>query len=182
MTPRPLAEELEKYRPMLTAHALRKTRSREAAEDAVQTALMKALTGPPPDSRRNPGSYLMTILNNVIFDRNRYVKRRVVETPLHVELPSGADEMDFADPAKNPEELLCAQSLSPRFEEFIAGLTPSQKQAVRLVLQDQNLKDAAASIGVNEAAIKLALHRVRVRAKKNPRTCTPNALLTIDYA
>lgn len=82
-------EELAHWRPQLLAFALRRTRSREQAEDAVQETLLAALEGVDRYAgQSSPGTWLFGILKHKIVDGFRRAPREVplepsAEEPMH---------------------------------------------------------------------------------------------------
>ncbi len=149
-----------------------RTRSREAAEDLVQTSLLKALqTGAQPRSRESAVAWFYQMLRNALVDQARSRAAEARATERHrLEAPE----------AEEPEELervacACIGALLPTLGDGDAGL-------IRAVdLEARAPKELAHELGITPNALGVRLHRARkaLRAKveQTCRTCAVHGCL-----
>lgn len=120
------AEEFETARPHLLSAAHRMLGSAHDAQDAVQTAWLRAMTARTSASIENPSAWLTTVTARVCFDELR-ARRRRNEAPLLADaIP--ATELD-AD-----EAVLRTEDVSRALMVLLNQLTPPQR--VAYVLHD----------------------------------------------
>lgn len=160
----------EATRPQLTAMAFRMLGSIHDAEDAVQSAWIKASTA--PDDLRNPAAYLTTVLTRECVDQLRMRQRRREE-------PLTAD-MIPADTVAADEHYLRRENISRALMVVLDRLTPSQR--VAYVLHDVfavPFQEIAETLGTSPASAKKHASRARERIH---RTVQIPAAATIDSA
>ncbi|MFJ8968673.1 sigma-70 family RNA polymerase sigma factor [Streptomyces anulatus] len=119
------AEEFETARPRLLSVAHRMLGSAHDAQDAVQTAWVRAATARSSASIENPSAWLTTVTARVCLDELR-ARRRRAEAPL-------ADAVPAADLAAD-EAALLAEDVSRALMVLLDRLTPPQR--VAYVLHD----------------------------------------------
>ena len=121
-------DAFESHRPHLTAIAFRLLGSVHDAEDAVQTAWIKAASA-DPDGVRNTAAWLTTIVTRVCLDQLRARDRRN-ETAL----PEDADRLLDADAVQADESYLRREDVSRGLMVLLDRLTAPQR--VAYVLHD----------------------------------------------
>lgn len=119
-------EEFETARPRLLSVAHRMLGSAQDAQDAVQTAWVRAATARPSTSVENPSAWLTTVTARVCLDELR-ARRRRAEAPLL------ADAVPAEDLAAD-EAVLRAEDVSRALMVLLDRLTPPQR--VAYVLHD----------------------------------------------
>ncbi|WP_217229687.1 sigma-70 family RNA polymerase sigma factor [Streptomyces anulatus] len=119
-------EEFETARPRLLSVAHRMLGSAQDAQDAVQTAWVRAATARSSASIENPSAWLTTVTARVCLDELR-ARRRRNEAPLL------ADAVPAADLAAD-EAVLRAEDVSRALMVLLDRLTPPQR--VAYVLHD----------------------------------------------
>lgn len=119
-------EEFETARPRLLSVAHRMLGSAQDAQDAVQTAWVRAATAGSSASVENPSAWLTTVTARVCLDELR-ARRRRAEAPLL------ADAVPAADLAAD-EAALLAEDVSRALMVLLDRLTPPQR--VAYVLHD----------------------------------------------
>ncbi|MEU1122502.1 sigma-70 family RNA polymerase sigma factor [Streptomyces sp. NPDC005899] len=120
------AEEFETARPRLLSVAHRMLGSAHDAQDAVQTAWLRAVTARSSPSIDNPSSWLTTVTARVCLDELR-ARRRRDEAPLL------ADAIPAAELAAD-ETILRTEDVSRALMVLLNQLTPPQR--VAYVLHD----------------------------------------------
>ncbi|MEV7108003.1 sigma-70 family RNA polymerase sigma factor [Streptomyces atroolivaceus] len=119
-------EEFETARPHLLSAAHRMLGSAHDAQDAVQTAWLRAMTARSSPSIDNPSAWLTTVTARVCLDELR-ARRRRNEAPLL------ADAIPAAELAAD-EAILRTEDVSRAFIVLLHQLTPPQR--VAYVLHD----------------------------------------------
>jgi RNA polymerase sigma-70 factor (ECF subfamily) len=154
-------EELARLRPKLMAYALRRTRSREQAEDAVQEAMLAALEGLDGYAGGSSlSTWLFGILKHKIVDGLRRGSR---EQPLEQD----ADTLMHAGPG--PEQS-CASRTALLLLERSLGRLP-RKSADAFVLCEvlgMDTPEACRALGVTPSHCWVLVHRARQRLRACP--------------
>jgi RNA polymerase sigma-70 factor (ECF subfamily) len=151
---------LEAVTPYLRALARRRGLSPDEVEDAVQDGLLTLhAIRHTYDPSRPFGPWLQAVARHRLVDRlrrrGRIQARETELTEAHV--TSVPDETNMESRAGDVGRLHSA----------IAELPQGQRQAVELLrLKEMSLKEAAASSGQSETALKVALHRAVKRLKR----------------
>jgi RNA polymerase sigma-70 factor (ECF subfamily) len=154
-------DELARLRPKLMAYALRRTRCRDQAEDAVQEALLAALEG--LDGYAGGASlstWLFGILKHKIVDGLRRGSR---EQPLEQDV----DTLMHAGPG--PEQS-CASRTALLLLERSLGRLP-RKSADAFVLCEvlgMDTPEACRALGVTPSHCWVLVHRARQRLRACP--------------
>ncbi|MGE2737755.1 sigma-70 family RNA polymerase sigma factor [Mycolicibacterium vaccae] len=147
--------DFEKARPRLLSVAYRMVGSAQDAEDAVQTAWLRAHTAQDRDVD-NPTAWLTAVVSRVCLDqlRDRRRRRRLVETLAYPdEAATAADE-----------DMLRREDVSRALLVLLDALTPAQR--VAYVLHDLftvPFTDIATILGSTPAAVKKHASRARAR-------------------
>jgi RNA polymerase sigma-70 factor (ECF subfamily) len=155
-------EELARLRPKLMAYALRRTRSREQAEDAVQEALVAGLEG----LRGYAGSsslstWLFGILKHKLVDG---LRRRPREEALEMEI----DELAHEGPG--PEQTCASRSALAAIDRSLDRLPARAAQAfvLREVL-GLDTDEVCRRLRVTPTHCWVLVHRARLRLRACPQ-------------
>ncbi|MGL5809537.1 MAG: sigma-70 family RNA polymerase sigma factor [Nocardioides sp.] len=135
----------------LLAYATRLTGDRQAAEDIVQEALVRAWRR-RPDRESEAGSlrgWLFTVTRNLAFDRGRARKAR----PVEVAMP----EHDTARLAAADETDRVVTSVV--VHDALAALSPAHREVLELVyLGGRTTAEAGQALGVPPGTVKSRVH------------------------
>jgi RNA polymerase sigma factor (sigma-70 family) len=149
----PFAELVRRHQDMATALAARFLGSEDLARDAVQEAVVAAMTG--LDRLRSAdrfGPWFCGIALNV---SRRWLRQ------LRAERPDGTGP-DRVPAGAGPDELAELADLAARVRAAIASLADGQRDAVFLFyLQGLSHREVAAELGVSVGAVKARLHQAR---------------------
>jgi len=153
----------------LYALALRVTRDRELAADAVQEAFASALE--KGEAFRGEAR-LSTWLHRIVFNKSiDLLRRRRRFEPLpedeHGE-PTAEDERLARGPAwaQPPEELLLRAETRAALERALGELTPLQRAVFELKETEGRPTDEVTEIlGLSAGAVRVHLHRARLRLR-----------------
>ena len=161
------AELVERHRPVVAALCRRVLGDSELAEDAVQEAVLLAMTG--LDRLRQVdrfGSWLAGIGLNVC---RRWLRERSRES-WSWEAVQGGRLADRPAAGPGPEELAEAAELAARIRQAVAVLPPGQRTAVTLYyLAGLSQVEVAAHAGTSVAAVKTRLHKGRAGLREQLR-------------
>ena len=148
----PFAELVRRHQRTATALAARVLGSEDLARDAVQEAVVAAMTG--LDRLRSAdrfGAWFCGIALNV---SRRWLRQLRSERP-----DAGPDR---AHDGAGPDELAELADLGARVRAAVAGLADGQRDAVLLFyLQGLSHREVAAELGVSVGAVKSRLHQAR---------------------
>jgi len=148
--------------------ALRVTRDPGLAEDAVQEAFTSAIESLP--SFRGEAR-LSTWLHRIVYTKSvDILRKRKREAPLDEETAElGADDARLArTPAwsRPPDALLESAETARALQEALAGLTPAQRAVFELrEVGGQSTEETAAALGLSPGAVRIHLHRARLRLR-----------------
>jgi RNA polymerase sigma factor (sigma-70 family) len=150
----PFAELVRRHQRTATALAARVLGSDDLARDAVQEAVVTAMTG--LDRLRSAdrfGPWFCGIALNV---SRRWLRQ------LRAERPDADPDLAGASTGAGPDELAELADLAGRVRAAIAGLADGQRDAVFLFyLQGLSHREVAAELGVSVGAVKSRLHQAR---------------------
>jgi len=153
--------ELADLRPKLMAYALRRARSREQAEDAVQETLVAALEGLDGFAGQSSlSTWLFGILKHKIVDGLRRGPR---EEPLEGEL----DELPHDGPG--PEQSCASRGALALVERSLGALPPKSSRA--FVLREVvglSTDEVCRALGVTPSHCWVLVHRARRRLRACP--------------
>ena len=169
------AELVREYRPQLLGHARRRLGCPEAAEDAVQEALVRALRAMPRfNGNYRVGPWLHRILSNVCSDEGNR-QRRATEK---------AERWASNDRALNPppdtEADLGLDIDDTELLEAVDGLSEQYREALMLRFVDElSYEEVAQASGVSEDNARARVSRARnaVRAALKLAAAAPVALI-----
>ena len=162
---------LGEMRPKLHRYCARMTGSAIDGEDIVQDTLMKAFVARASAGvLDNPQAWLLRIAHNATLD---FLRRRA-RRPL---MESG-EELDMIAAPDTPDPGIVAKSL-----RSFMRLPALQRSAVILMdVLGHSLREAAATTGSSEPAVKSALQRGRERLRALAKEPEDSALPAIDGA
>jgi RNA polymerase sigma-70 factor (ECF subfamily) len=154
-------EELARWRPQLLAFALRRTRNREQAEDAVQEALVAALEGREHYAGNSSlSTWLFGILKHKIVDAYR---RAPAEEPLDT------CEEEFVHGSPGPEQSCASRSALAALDRSLSRLPRTWAHA--FVLREamgMDTREICAALSVSRANCWVLVHRARERLRACP--------------
>ena len=143
--------------------ALRLTGDPAAAEDVVQEAFLKLMTGAEAiEGRSRLATWLYRVAYNAAMDRLRSQKREVPvpEEGDDAALPMPSVLVDFR---LSPEAALHDARLRGALDAAVAALPPTLRAAFLLRdVEGLSTADAAEALGITEANLKVRLHRARL--------------------
>ena len=138
--------------PKVVAAVAAITRDREAAQDAVQDALVGYLATPPKKAVRNVAAWITVVASNKSRDQ---IRRRTAEKRAVERLPRETE-------AEAAEAGIPSGSLDVDVAAALAQLPLRQRQVVVLhYLMDQSVETIAEGLAVSPGTIKTQLHRAR---------------------
>ncbi len=143
--------------------SLRLTGDPAAAEDVVQEAFLKLMTGAEAiEGRSRLATWLYRVAYNASMDRLREGKRT---TPVPGEEDDGPLPMPslFVDFRLSPEAMLKDAETRRALDEAIASLPPSLRAAFLLRdVEGLTTAEAAEALSLTETNLKVRLHRARL--------------------
>ena len=143
----------EQYRDKIFAFLLRRSGDRELSEDLTQESFVRHL-------KRYGGSaaspYLLySIARNALVDHRR---ARKTEMPM----PEEVADHDSGD----AESLFLAREQRQRMDAALGLLAERERQLLALAASGMRYAQIAAALGLNEANVKVLVHRARVRLRQ----------------
>lgn len=161
----------ERYSERLFNVALRITRNREDAEDAVQEALVRAMIYLRDFNGESQFSTWLTriAINSALMKlrKNRKYREIVVDDSLDAEPP--ASDLSLVSRPAGPDELYREEEQSRTVGLLIAGLRPKLREIVSMYyLQERTVQDAARHLGISVAAAKARLFHARAALRRSP--------------
>jgi RNA polymerase sigma-70 factor (ECF subfamily) len=142
--------------------AYRITRNRDDAEDAIQSAWMKAYTHLNTfDGRAKFSTWLTRIaINSSLMMLRR--KRSHPESSMEITDGDTWQHFEIADQAKNAEEVYATREQMERLRRSICCLQPTLRNVVEIhQSNDRSVKEVAELAGISIAATKSRLLRAR---------------------
>jgi len=158
----------EALRPRLLDFSIRRARSREVAEDAVQQTFLQIINA---RDRFIPGApvvpWAYAIARHLLTDGYRG-RREAVPLDGAGDGPEGIPEP--ADGGPSPEEVLDRRRRVDRVRGDLARLLPRWREAFELVaLEELSVAEAAEVLGISEANVKIRVHRAREALRRRDR-------------
>lgn len=166
-----LAEALEKEGDRLFALALRVTRDRDLAADAVQSAFTAALESA---QEFRGESALSTWLHRIVFNKAvDQLRTRGREDSL----PEGPDALSDDDARlarapswARPERPLATAELRKALDAAFSVLTPLQRAVFEMHEEEgRSTEQVAEALGLTAGAVRVHLHRARLRLRARLR-------------
>ncbi len=168
------AELVREYRPQLLGHARRKLGCPEAAEDAVQEALVRALRAMPRfNGNYLVGPWLHRILSNVCSDEGNRQRREGEKTERY------ASNDKALNPPSSIEDELGLDFDDAELADAVDNLSEQYREALMLRFVDElSYEEVAAKAGVSEENARARVSRARnaVRAALKLAAAAPVAL------
>ncbi len=168
------AELVREYRPQLLRHAHRRLHCPEAAEDAVQEALVRALRAMPRfNGNYLVGPWLHRIVSNVCHDESNRRRRETNK----VERVASNDQA--LKPPLTTESELGLDTDDTKLAEAVDNLSESYREALTLRFVDElSYEEVAEVTGVSEVNARARVSRARsaVRAALKLAAMAPVAL------
>jgi RNA polymerase sigma-70 factor (ECF subfamily) len=125
---------------------------RSAAEDLVSETFVRLLVRAPRIETRTALAYLLAVARNTYLSGQR---RRRREVPLPAEIPAS-----MQDPVENLDD----QERLAAVLRALSSLTEGERAALLLhVDHDLPYEDIASALGTSVGAVKVRIHRARVR-------------------
>ena len=154
----------ESYGRYLTAIANHILQNRNDSEESVNDTYLAAWNTIPPHIPTVLSTFLGKITRRIAIDRYRHRHR---DKRIHTEYALSLSEWDdtLCD-SQTPETALDAQALSEAIEEFVRGLSTTDRRLFlgRYFYFDP-LQTVAAYCGLSESNAKTKLYRLRARLK-----------------
>jgi RNA polymerase sigma-70 factor (ECF subfamily) len=166
-----LAAALEAEGDRLFALALRVTRDRDLAADAVQSAFAAALESA---TEFRGEAALSTWLHRIVFNKAvDQLRARGREAPI----PEGPDSLSDDDARlasapswARPERPLRTAELREALDAAFAALTPLQRAVFEMHEEEgRSTEQVAESLGLTAGAVRVHLHRARLRLRARLR-------------
>ena len=139
--------------------ALRLARSPETAEDIVQDAYVKALSGFDAFRGGDPRAWIFTIVRNRFYDLARERKLKATAP-----LPDGTeDDFDYWDPdQETPEDALSRKDQAAKVRGMVDGLPPRLREVLVLKeMEDLSYRQIAEITGAPIGTVMSRLSRAR---------------------
>lgn len=163
------------------AHYLRQGRrwskSAEEAADLVQEAYLKLLQMDNWAAIRDPRSYTVTVIRNLVLQR---VRRDQVVAITDIPAPTLAE---VRDEAPGVFETVAARAALVDLLADVARLSPVCQRVVRMrKFEDRTPREIALALGISVSTVETHLARgmqqllARRRASQAPRPCAPSGL------
>lgn len=169
------AELVREYRPQLLGHARRKLGCPEAAEDAVQEALVRALRAMPRfNGNYLVGPWLHRILSNVCSDEGNRLRREGEKTSRY------ASNDQALNPPSSIEDELGLDIDDSELADAVDNLSEQYREALMLrFVEELSYEEVAAKAGVSEENARARVSRARnaVRAALKLAAAAPVALI-----
>lgn len=169
------AELVREYRPQLLGHARRKLGCPEAAEDAVQEALVRALRAMPRfNGNYLVGPWLHRILSNVCSDEGNRKRRDSEKTERF------ASNDRALNPPSSIEDELGLDIDDSELADAVDNLSEQYREALMLrFVEELSYEEVAAKAGVSETNARARVSRARnaVRAALKLAAAAPLALV-----
>ena len=169
------AELVREYRPQLLGHARRKLGCPEAAEDAVQEALVRALRAMPRfNGNYLVGPWLHRILSNVCNDEGNRQRREGEKTERY------ASNDRALNPPSTVEDDLGLDLDDAALMDAVDNLSEQYREALMLrFVEELSYEEVAAKAGVSEENARARVSRARnaVRTALKLAAAAPVALI-----
>lgn len=149
--------------------ALRITKNREDAEDAVQESFLSAYMHLKTfDERSQFSTWLTRIAINASLMRLRK-NGRLREMPLAGERKEEGRVPELADLAPDPEQLYAEKQRDGILRKAIRGLRPTLRRTIRLHHSNHgSLRETSQALGISLTATKARLFRARAALRDSP--------------
>jgi RNA polymerase sigma-70 factor (ECF subfamily) len=160
----------EALRPRLLKIALRITRNRADAEDAVQDALMRAYLHIQEFQGNSAFSTWLTriVMNSALMINRRNRSARQVSTEVLNRPSDPGLQFQIPDRSPNPEQIFVQRERTRILKGAIRKLRPRMRAVVEVAhFRDLPLKEIAKSLDISVAATKGRLFHARARLRES---------------
>jgi RNA polymerase sigma factor (sigma-70 family) len=160
----------ERYSKQLIRAALRVTRNREDAEDAVQSALLNAFVHLTNfDGRSSFSTWLTRIaINSALMILRKRRTLLEIATESADDFATGAAAHEVADHAPNPEHRYAQSEEEKILKKAVRNLRPSLREIVHIQhFQECSTREAARVVGISVTAAKSRLFHARAALRKS---------------
>jgi RNA polymerase sigma-70 factor (ECF subfamily) len=156
----------ERHRERMSRVALRITRHREDAQDAVQESFLNAYVHLKKfDGRARFSTWLTHIAINAAL-----MKIRKNRSSREVRVEDGEEAVEPRDCTPNPEEICARTEQKAALRDAIAKLRPTLRNVVELHdLQECSLPETAEALGISVAAAKGRLFHARTALRRTAK-------------
>jgi len=151
---------LDEHEARLMRYAARLLGDEEAARDVVQHAFLRLCDQSPNDLHGRVAQWLFTVCRNRAVDMLR-ARRQTVSLG---EIDARASVSKEPDPAVAVER----QELYGRLNGLVAGLPPSQREAVDLWTEGFAYRQIARITGHSEGNVRVLVHRALKTLRRHP--------------
>jgi RNA polymerase sigma-70 factor (ECF subfamily) len=162
---------LDQYETPLMRYALSLTGDIETARDVVQDTFLRLCTQRPEAVDGHPGPWLFTVCRNRAHDVHRKERRMTPLTEIDLDHRTA--------PGPSPAESASTHDTVQRIEELLGGLSPNQREVVRLKFQHQlSYQEIAEVTSLSVSNVGFLLHtalktlrgRLQQLERPNPQT------------
>lgn len=160
----------ERHTPKLFKTALRVTRNRQDAEDAVQDSLLRAFTKIKNFQGRSSFSTWLTriVINSALMIRRKNANSREVSTDESGPSGEASLSLQIPDLAPNPEQIHVERERKRTLHKAIARLRPRLRDVVEIgQLQELSMKETARILDISVVAAKARLFHGRAALRKS---------------
>lgn len=162
-------EELySRHKAKLFGTALRITRSREDAEDALQDCLLNAFLSLKRFDGRSSFSTWLTriVMNSSLMILRKQRSRRELPMPV---TPDGLEaELQVEDHAPNPEAQVATRESETLVRKAVRALRPKVRKVIELrQVQEHSIKETAKALRISVTAAKGRLFHARAALRKS---------------
>ena len=160
----------EGHTPKLFQTALRVTRNRQDAEDAVQDSLMRAFTKIKNFQGRSSFSTWLTriVINSALMIRRKNANSREVSSDESGPSREASLGLQIPDLAPNPEQSYVERERKRTLHKAIARLRPRLRAVVEIgQLQELSMKETARILDISVVAAKARLFHGRAALRKS---------------
>lgn len=165
-------ELFDSFAGKLLQTALRITRNREDAEDAVQEAYLSAMLHLQNfDGRSQLSTWLTRIAINAALMKLRR-NRRLREVPMEMKANSveEPEEFEFVGEEPNPEQSYVEHESQRILREAVLHLRPTLRMAVEHYhLKERSIQETAEMLDISMEAVKGRLYQARAALRRAPR-------------
>jgi RNA polymerase sigma-70 factor (ECF subfamily) len=167
VAPQAFAEQLLEHQHEAYSLALRFLRSREAAEDVTQDALIRAYQARNRFRGGSLRAWLLRITANAAIDELRRARRRRLRS---LDAIGGREDgrqwLEVADPSPSAEALAANSELRVQLEHALGQLSPDLRMVVLLSdVHGMSYAEVATGAGVPLGTVKSRLSRARARLR-----------------
>jgi RNA polymerase sigma-70 factor (ECF subfamily) len=177
-------EVCQALRPRLLRIAIRITRNREDAEDAVQNALMRAYLHMKDFQGNSAFSTWLTriLMNSALMINRKNRNARQVSTE-DLNLPGEPLHFQIPDRSANPEQIVVQRERTKILKGAICKLRPRMRAVVEVAhFRDLPIKEIAKALDISVAATKGRLFHARAKLRKSSALAQLRGAETLTFS